>query len=290
VTVNGIQSNPGYVYVVTPDAPIISTEPSPGIQSTSCNSVTSFSVWAYVLNNSLNPIANAKMNVSISGIVATLTTDISGNPGLFTGLWQDLQPNVGTVPYLVSVTYQAQTTTVPLGPKPIYFPLRCKLSASITSGITGSIVRDNPTCYSCVITDIPLVGDNSKYYINDLTSIGVLRITGTQFSPEKIVSVSEFLNSLQKLLPRSLKGRIPNLGTPVSNKSLTRETAARIGASFLALPGALSTTKNYADILVASHFLSPVSGVSAGEQGLTRIEMVNILWHIAAQKLAVAHL
>ena len=119
ITVNGVESNPIDVYLLSPDVPIITTTPGDplfGPTPLTCSVPTKFQISAYVVDTNLAPIPNASMNVSVDGTAGTLTTDGAGNAGLYNGLWQRLTPPASAgLPYQVTVTFAGNAATATMG-------------------------------------------------------------------------------------------------------------------------------------------------------------------------------
>ena len=75
-----------------------------------------------------------------------------------------------------------------------------------------------------------------------------------------------------------------------TNAPLSRQQAAAIVTSLIVVPGATGTGASRTSALVRQHYLQPVGGSAAGSRSLTKIEMVNLLWHIAANPVRPAAL
>ena len=287
VKVNGIQSNAVSVYLLTPGAPVVQAALNfpPSQSCLSAPTGGEFTIWASVYDVALNPIPNATMSVTADYRSGMLTTNGSGSPGFFGAAWNDAFV-LGGNPYLAAVTYQGITTQAYLKTTSSSNPTKCAVpSRALIVGDSGRTIQGKTTCYSCSIRDLSL-DDARNSYIDDLVAMGAISVGGPSIFPQRAVTLSEFVGALRKVLRGDIGARLLDIGSPaMAGKVLTREDAARLVASLVAISGASHSNTDLTSVLVKQHFLTPVAGKASGDQKLTRIEMINLLWHLAAKPL-----
>ena len=283
VTAGNVQSNPYPVDFLTPLTPIVGgtnvgTSGRPFCGATPKN----FVITAYVVGNNLLPIGNAQMSVEVGGPVgvsgALTTLPDRGSPQNFRAAYVQLPIN--QFPWPVLLSYKGKSDSASMYPPDLAQAFLCTLYNRRPG---GSLVN-KPIPIDKELTDPSLQTDPRRPYINDLYSVGAIPFYGRTFNPNKAVSFSEFATALRHVLAQSALQLFPNDvgGRQFIGKRLSREQAAAIVTSLVHLPGAKNQAGNQASVLVRDHYLFPLGGQIAGGLALSRIEMVNILWHVAA--------
>lgn len=139
---------------------------------------------------------------------------------------------------------------------------------------------------SCNISDLPVSLSATKFYVDDLIVMGALSLIKGQLLPDLPVSRGMLAEGLGRVLPSNFSHLLLKSSTSDWSSVVTRGEAASITAKLTGVGADARDPKSSADAMVRDSFLRPINGGSAPNLPLTRVEMVNLLWHTARSVLA----
>lgn len=279
---NQLTSNALSIEYFEPNLPTVTAS-----STESCKDVSSFLLEAYVQDATGALIENAPITFKVAGLSSTDSTQTSGEASYVGGFASLRPPNQQN--YSGTATYRGFATnfllTTPLPPSPV----TCRGYNVATRPLgQGAIFQGLSVCLACGMRDLPEYFNDTKYYIDDLVNLGVVLPLGHNFAPDRPVTSAVFLAALSKVLAPGLSRliRIPTNAERQSPTAITRGQAASIVTHLIGVKEVTGTDQLRINAVVKAGYLRTINGQSAPDQPLTRIEMVNLLWHVARFELA----
>jgi len=280
----GLRSNMGTVQYFAVNVPAVTA-----YSSETCGGIEKFVVDVFALNASGALVENSTTPVkfNVGGLTASDGIDSNGQAD-FIGNFASLRP-ANRSSYSGTATYAGNQAHFLLKRPQRPSPAACSGWASgATLTGSGAIFPRLPTCFACKLTDLPDYFSDSRFYIDDLIALGVVLPSGLRFLPDAAVSERTFLSALSKVV-NPVRARLVSDGSSsvnsASTRPVTRGEAANFVTRLIAIQSADSVQAR-TEALTRAGYLRAVNGGAAPEGQLTRLDMVDLLWHVARVQIS----